>query len=76
MVEEAISPHTKALLAGRADKPWVGLECRVHRLSAYDTLLCQSLGFAAKLISGQGTMGPTRIISSLLKLWKWPVLLL
>lgn len=34
MVEEAISPHTKALLAGRADKPWVGLECGVHRLSA------------------------------------------
>ena len=25
--------------------------------------LCQSLGFAAKLISGQGALGPTRIIT-------------
>ena len=38
--------------------------------------LCQSLGFAAKLISGQGALGPTRIISGLLKLWTWVVLLL
>ena len=38
--------------------------------------LCQNLGFAAKLISGQGALGPTRIISGLLKLWMWAVLLL
>ena len=38
--------------------------------------LCQNLGFAAKLISGQGALGPTRIISGLLKLWTWAVLLL
>ena len=38
--------------------------------------LCQSLGFAAKLISDQGALGPTRIISGLLKLWTWAVLLL
>ena len=38
--------------------------------------LCKSLGFTAKLTSGQGALGPTRIISSLLKLWTWAVLLL
>ena len=37
--------------------------------------LCHSLGFAAKLISDQAALGPTRIISGLLKLWTWAVLL-
>ena len=38
--------------------------------------LCQNLGFAAKLISGQEALCPTRIISTLLKLRMQAVLLL
>lgn len=62
MVEEAISPYAKVLLAGGADKPWVGLEFRAHKLSVLTPWqpFVPEPGFCIKIQFRPGIPGATK----------------